>query len=195
MVNSELWIWDYGEKAFKQPSGLRRISSGSRSVPMSWQLEQELQRRTKGPLCCLCCHWLWRTNKQNLTTKTNKRKETAQTSKITPSLNFMWKLILYTTFTVFRIPLSFVPKHLNILKSRVLHLNETLKINGAIKSTLLMHENREEMTCPRSHSRVKTQSNLLSFTHRKSLTLESFLLNQKIQPYSFKISYPRSTTY
>lgn len=107
-------------------------------------------------------------DKQTKFNHQNKQKKKHRHPKLPPSLNFMSKLILYTTFTVFRIPLTFVPKHLNILKSRVLHLNETLKINGAVKSTLLMHENREEMTCPRSHSRVKTQSNLLSFTHTKS---------------------------
>lgn len=52
-VNYEFGI--IRKRPFKQPSGLRKISSGSRSVPMSWQLEQELQRRTKGPLCCSCC--------------------------------------------------------------------------------------------------------------------------------------------
>lgn len=96
-------------------------------------------------------------DKQTKFNHQNKQKKKHRHPKLPPSLNFMSKLILYTTFTVFRIPLTFVPKHLNILKSRVLHLNETLKINGAVKSTLLMHENREEMTCPRSHSRVKTQ--------------------------------------
>lgn len=42
----------------KQLAVLRKISSGSKSVRVSLQPEPELQRMTKAPLCCLCCHWL-----------------------------------------------------------------------------------------------------------------------------------------
>lgn len=37
---------------------LQKISSGSKSVRVSLPPEPELQRTTRAPLCCLCCHWL-----------------------------------------------------------------------------------------------------------------------------------------
>lgn len=38
------------------PAALRRTSSGSKSVPVSWQQGRGLRRTTRAPLCCLCCH-------------------------------------------------------------------------------------------------------------------------------------------
>lgn len=37
---------------------LQKISSSSKSVQVSWPPEPGLQKRTTGPPCCSCCHWL-----------------------------------------------------------------------------------------------------------------------------------------
>lgn len=79
MSGGKQWIMNSGitGKGFKQPSGLRRISSGSRSVPMSWHQKQELQEGPKdhSAVCVVIDCWGQQT-KFNHQNKQEKRNST-----------------------------------------------------------------------------------------------------------------------